>query len=453
MTHFTLLLLAVSLCAAVVSPACSQKPADLDFKKLADEMELHLERHILSPWYPRSVDKQHGGFVENYDEEWKPTGSQTQRSIVYQSRLTWVAAEVAKRYPKKTSEYRAYALHGVKALRDQMWDKEKGGFYWQVDAMVGRPTTESGEKHAYGNSFGIYAAANVYLATKDAGSLVLAKKAFTWLDEHAHDAANGGYYEALSRDGTPILTAPAPGRKDFIGTTYGQKSMNSHIHLLEALCELHKAWPDALVKKRLEEVFKIVRDKVYTEPGFLNMFFKPDWTPTSNEDSYGHDIETAYLLLEAAEELGMPQDRTTGNAAQSLVYHSLQVGWDKTTGGFYDHGLANGEAAGLEKVWWTQAEGLNALLQAADVINRGSASNGSDAVHRKYVLAFKQQWDFIRDHQVDQKNGGWLTSVEADGKAHPGQSKSDMWKDPYHQGRAIMNVIERLRKLRPLASR
>jgi mannobiose 2-epimerase len=400
-------------------------------------MEENLERHVLDLWYPRAVDTRYGGFTENFDERWKPVGSQTQRSIVYQSRLTWLAAQVSRRFPRHKAEYRKYVQHGVRALSEHMWDKQKGGFFWQVDAATGKPMAASGEKHAYGISFGIYACANAYRATRDQKALSLAKKAFLWLDDRAHDDRNGGYFEALARNGKPIMSPPAPGGKDFIGTTYGFKSMNSHIHLLEAFTELHRAWPDPKVKRRLDEVFSLVRDRIYVDPGCLHQFFNPDWKPIPELDSFGHDVETAYLLLEAMEELGIKKDKETSLAARRLVDHALEFGWDDKNGGFYDKGVTFGQATYLDKVWWIQAEGLNALSLMRELY---------PAQESKYGIAFKKQWMFIQNHQVDSRSLGWISTVQPNGDALPDQPKSTMWKDPYHQARALMNVIVRQRR-------
>ncbi len=138
--------------------------------------------------------------------------------------------------------------------------------------------------------------------------------------------------------------------------------MNSHIHLLEAITALYRIWPDPLVEKRLRELFLVVRDKIAVEPGCLNLFFTPDWCPVPEHDSFGHDVETAYLLLEAAERSKEPDDAKTLTVARCLVDHALQWGWDERLGGFYDRGAAFAPACGREKIWWTQAEGLNALL-------------------------------------------------------------------------------------------
>ena len=168
--------------------------------------------------------------------------------------------------------------------------------------------------------------------------------------------------------------------------------MNSHIHLLEAITALSRVWPDPLVQTRLREVFLIVRDKIAVEPGCLNLFFTPDWRAVPDYDSFGHDVETAYLLLEAAAALKEADDPKTLMVARSLVDHALQWGWDERLGGFYDKGAAFAPAYGREKVWWTQAEGLNALLLMHEHFGGQT---------RRYFDAFLKQWDFIVNYQVD----------------------------------------------------
>ena len=410
-------------------------------EELRVEVRENLNTHILKPWFPSSVDLQGGGFFESFNNEWKPTGNEHIRSIVYQSRLTWVAASMVNNKDTGVSDdqmFRKACRHGISALKSLMWDMGQGGFFWQVKIdQVGHATPTTFDKHAYGNSFGIYASASAYGATKDPQALKLALDGFHWLDKHAHDNINGGYYEALTRAGKPIITRSGNGR-DNIGTKFGYKSMNSHIHLLEAFTELYKVHPNREVRVRLLELFKIVRDKVYVDPGCLHLYFNPNWRPIPDGDSFGHDIETAYLLVDAAEVLGMQRDAATWRAAKNLVDHALEVGWDTKNGGFYDYGTAFGPASKLEKVWWTQAEGLNALL-LIHLHNGGSTS--------KYWRAFLQQWNFIQMYQVDNKFGGWYSTVSPELVAQADQNKSDQWKDPYHQGRALMNVLRMLKSL------
>ena len=464
------------LWAAAPKPYDPQQnpPRAETYRRLAAEVEQHLKQGVLDKWFPRCVDKEHGGFRPNFREDWSP-GKNNDKFLVFQARQTWVAAEVAKRYPELREQYLGYARHGVDFLDRTMWDAERGGMFWGLD-----PTGKIGprfgtEKHVYGIAFGIYAAANAYEATKDKGALELAQRTFRWLDEHAHDASHGGYFEALSREGRPILKPPAPDKaRDLLGTAYGYKSMNGHIHLLEAITALYRVWPERQVEERLRELLEVVGRKIAVEPGCLNQFFTPDWRPVPEHDSFGHDVETAYLLVEAAEALGRhscgagvprakenagvpsaprnagetpaPQgapaavsaDEDVWRVARSLVDHALQCGWDQQRGGFYDRGVAFGPACGLEKIWWTQAEGLNALLLMHARYGRETP---------RYWNAFLRQWEFIVHYQIDQKHGEWYEQVSHDGKPRPGQDKGTIWKAAYHNGRALMNVAERLREL------
>jgi mannobiose 2-epimerase len=265
--------------------------------------------------------------------------------------------------------------------------------------------------------------------------LEFAFRTANWLESTAHDIKNGGYYEALARDGKPILTGTGG---DFIGTKYGYKSMNSHIHLLEAFTELYRVGKRAGDRKRLEEVFRIVRDRVYVEPGCLNLFFTPDWRPVPDHDSFGHDVETGYLLVEASAALGKPDDVKTWTVARRLIDHSLELGWDNRNGGFYDKGSAFAPATHKAKIWWTQAEGLNALLMMHEKFGKETP---------RYWQAFEKQWAFIRDKQTDSRNGGWFSEVTETGERIPGREKSNAWTDPYHQGRALLNVTATLKRL------
>lgn len=423
----------------------AEAPSSANYLRIAKETEANLRDHVLAQWFPRAVDTTRGGFNENFGEDWTPGASQT-RSLVYQSRLTWISAKAAERYPAERTKYIGFSRHGLAFLMDHMWDAARGGFYWSVEDA----TNPQAVKQVYGIAFAMYASAANYEATRDHAALELAKETFGWLESHAHDPANGGYFEALDRDGTPILgvggpptAKPFPRKSgtDAIGAAFGQKSMNTHIHLLEALTELYGVWRDPLVAKRLREVFQIVRDKVVDAGGYQHMFFSPAWQPAPGEDSYGHDIEAAYLLIEASTALGKPSDTRTWSVAQRLVDHTLKVGWDEVDGGVYDSGSAETGASSAReqrKVWWVQAEGLNSLLLMRERFGRKT---------NRYWEAFVKEWNFISRHQVDAVHMGWYGEVSREGVARPGAPKSDGWTEAYHQGRALMNVTDRLRRL------
>jgi mannobiose 2-epimerase len=423
-----------AVCLAGEAPP-STRPTKEVYLRLAGEMEGNLQKEILDKWFPTAVDEQGGGFFENYGNDWT-RGAGANKSLVYQGRLTWLSAKAAQRDPGKAAMYLAMTRRGAAVLAEKLWDKERGGFYWSVDAG-GRPNLDGAtQKHTYGNSFGIYSLAASYQATKDQAALDLAKKAFAWLDEHAHDNQNKGYFESVTLDGKPVSGGNP------VGARGDQKSMNSSIHLLEAFTGLYQAWPDPTVKARVQEMYEICRDKVYSEPGYLTMFLTPDWQRVPGQDSFGHDVEAGFLLVEAAEVLGQPDDPRAWNAARKLMDHALQYGWDAQRGGLYDSGnmTADGVVTGglrTEKIWWVEAEQLNALLMLHERYG-GETS--------KYWDAFVKQWDFIKRHQIDHTNGGWYPTVRADGTP-ASRTKSDRWTECYHQGRAMLGVGERLRRM------
>lgn len=416
-----------------------QAPVD-DRQALAAKLDTLL-REDRARWYPRTVNRERGGFHQNLARDWSISRDDT-TFLVYQSRMTWTAAAFAAYAPEARDEFLGYARHGVAFLDDVMRDAEHGGFHWVLDP-AGRLDPRLGdEKHIYGIAFVIYAASQVREVGGDERALRVARDAFNWIEQHAHDAEHGGYHEALACDGTPILTwspnDPIGRRIDRVGVYYGFKSMNAHIHLLEAIAALSRVDDRPIVKERLRELLGIVRDKIAVTPGALNLYFTRDWRAIPAHDSFGHDVETAYLLVEAAADLGNPDDPATWAVARQLVDHALDWGWDDRHGGFYDKGESfAGAPFGTDKIWWTQAEGLNALLLM-------DARFGAETA--RYRDAFKHQWAFIEAHQLDPEHGGWFAETTREGALRGNGAKANPWMANYHTNRALMNVVRALRR-------
>lgn len=180
-------------------PIIYAAPSKASYLKFADETEAMLRRDVLGVWFPRTVDHQHGGFYSDFARDWQPTKSEGKFSV-FQGRMTWIAAQIVMRRPDLKEQYLPIVKHGVDFLSNVLWDKQYGGFFWGVNDNGQITPFYSDGKELYGISFGIYGAAAAYQATHDPRALELAQKAFRWLDEHAHDARNGGYFEWLKRD-------------------------------------------------------------------------------------------------------------------------------------------------------------------------------------------------------------------------------------------------------------
>lgn len=415
-------------------------PAATDsYRQYAAAAESMLHHDVLDPWYPRAIDNEHGGFYADFDRQWHRLPSHGKFSV-FQGRMTWTAATIAERRPALKAQYLPYVRHGVAYLHDTMWDRQYGGFYWGL-GDDGQPVAQFGDgKHMYGISFCVYALAAAYKVDSNPATLAFAQQAFAWIEEHAHDDMHGGYYEWLTREGKPILVPRYTATLEFrygADSPVGYKSMNTHIHMLEAYTELYSVWKDTRLRQRVQELLAIVRDKVTVQPGAMNLYFTPDWQAIPDHDSYGHDVEATYLMQEAADTLGQSTDPHTRAVGRMLVDHALAYGWDKDKGGLFHSGAAFGKPDDLLKEWWVQVESLNALLLMHQLYG---------AQDDRYWKAFQEQWSYIRTYQVDPQFGGEYNLVKPAGQPLS-FNKGSMWKGAYHDGRALMNVSDRLRAM------
>ncbi len=421
------------------SPPENMQPTRENYLKLAEQVEDALNRDVLGVWFPRAVDKAHGGFHSHFTRDWQYAPSDGKFSV-FQGRMTWIASQVVLRRPELKTQYLPIVKHGIDYLQNVMWDKKYGGFYWGLDDDGSISPKFTDGKELYGIGFCIYGAAAAYQATGDSRALDLAKRGFLWIDKHAHDQVNGGYFEWLTRSGVPVASTSPDGQIDLMPLAafpIGYKSMNTHIHLLEALTQLYMVWPDATLRARLEELLAIVRDKIVVEPGVMNLYFTNSWQAIPDHDSYGHDVETAYLILETDEVLHHKTNLKTEHMARMLVDHALAYGWDHEHGGFFREGTTFGRTEDTLKEWWVQVEGLNALLLMHEKYGKETPI---------YFQRFLEQWQFIQKHQIDSEYHGLYNLTRADGTPVT-QDKGVIWKAAYHDGRAFLNVSERLHHL------
>lgn len=114
------------------SPIAYIAPTKDNYLKLADEMETTLRRDVLGVWFPRTVDNDNGGFYSNFTRDWQRTGSDGKFSV-FQGRMTWMAAQIVMKRPDLKDQFLPVISHGMDYLRNVMWDKQDGGFFWGLD--------------------------------------------------------------------------------------------------------------------------------------------------------------------------------------------------------------------------------------------------------------------------------------------------------------------------------
>ena len=421
-------------------------------KRIAEEMEKSLKNELLDVFYPLSLDTVYGGFLIDFTYNWQP-GFPQNKMIVAQARHVWTTSNAAMFF--KDDKYKKIAERGFHFLHDKMWDNTYGGFYMirkRDGGPIGQASGDS--KTAYGNAFAIYALTSYFKLTGDSSALELARQTFLWLEQHSHDPVFGGYYNNLTREGN-LRDKDNEAVARFDRSAPDGKDQNSSIHLLEAFTELYKVWPDSLLHQRVMEMLGLIRDTIVNEAGYLTLFMARDWTPISYRDSaddirkanfsmdhvsFGHDIETAYLMLEASEATGSGYDEKTLRIAKKMVDHSIANGWDEIKGGLYNEGYYFKDSDTItvidkSKVWWVQAEALNSLLLFSKLFPD----------EKKYYQDFLKQWEYMKTWLIDHEYGGWYYNGLDNNPDSKKANKTSDWKVNYHESRSLMNCIEMLR--------
>jgi mannobiose 2-epimerase len=420
---------------------------------LLKEMVTAVSVNLLDRWYPLVIDKTNGGYFTNITYDWKIEPEQP-KMIVTQARQVWTASRAALLFDNK--KYAAAAKHGFDFFRNKMWDQKFGGFY-NMRSIDGGTSDYLGffdEKRAYGNAFAIYGLAALYDLTRDDKVLDFAKEAFLWIEKHAFDPKLKGYFQFLTREGTVFDQKGVYKTKAYDDVEQGLKDQNSSIHLLEAYTELYRVWPDELLREKLIGLLMLIRDVITTERGYMNLFFEYDWTPYSIKNnpkdleeknfrldhvSFGHNYETAFLMLEASYVLGLKNDVETLAVAKKMLDHALVNGWDNENGGFVDAAFYFGNdnvctVVQPTKNWWAQAEALNVLLIMSKIFPEND-------IYRTYFL---KQWNYIKTYILDHEYGDWFEGgLDREPHFRNGR-KGHIWKAAYHTGRTLMNCIKML---------
>lgn len=406
-------------------------PGAAELRRQAERCRNLLRRTVLDFYHPGCLDVVNGGYWEDWkDGRFVPRG---EKFLTLQARQLWFFATMAGENIERPKCLEAAWL-GYDFLRRAFRDARDGGYISKVsDEGLAVDT----RKHAYHNSFVIYALVAYHRATRDRSVLKEAQDLFRVWDRRAHDGVNGGYAEFFHRDWRPVTDVRESAYVGAIGT----KTYNTHLHLLEAFTALGKVWPDGVLRNRLEELVQInVGTVQHPEHRFNLDGWRPDWRVVTSAGnlraSYGHDVECVWLTLDAVRTLGRSEALYRG-WAEGLAGYSLRHGYDGDHGGFFYAGAPGEAADDTRKEWWVQAEALVGMLEMYRLTGDG-----------RYYRAFAGTLDFIERHQVA-SDGGWWATRQADGSASGNGSRSSMWQGAYHNGRALLYAARVLSTLKP----
>ena len=340
------------------------------------------------------------------------------RGVILNARIIWSFA-AAYQALHETS-YLVAAVHARDYFLEHFCDHKYGGVYWSVDKDGERLDTK---KQLYAQGFAIYGLSELYKVTRDDEVLKNAINLYKVVETYFADKENGGYMEALARDFSPLEDMSLSAHD-----INADKTMNSHLHILEAYANLYQVWPDEELKGAVERLLDIIGTRVMAADGHLQLYFRRDWSVMPGGVSYGHDIETSWLALECAFALKdldivnrvRPWALAMGRAGNEGLLADGSLRYEKLPDGTFDD----------SRQWWVQAETV--------VGNLWLWKYHSDPLGTERALA---AWGYIRDHLVDDQAGEWWWAVLPDGSLDLSQPKAGFWKCPYHNTRMCLQVL------------
>ena len=419
-------------------------PTEAEVAGVLGKTEDYLTETLLPFWIQRSPDPAFGGFLTYFGPDGRPTG-ETTKTFLMQIRMLYAMAG-AHRAGYGGGKCADLARMGSKFILDHYWDDKHEGWFW-VANREGRPTVM--DKIGYGQCFAVYAFSESYLATGDERSRRAAEMTYSAIRRHMTDTRHGGYLEIMKRDWRPERGGPYGGDR---------KSMDVHMHMMEALTALYEMTQDPTHRRRLLEVIDIIIQKMLrpeTGTGYIQfaLDFKPlpaiilnvawgrDAPPEDGAirpldyTSYGHNVEFVWLLLHAADILGEDR-RNYAGIARKICNHCVEFGIDREYGGVFVEGPQQESPVVTDKQFWQQAEVLVGMLDAYSLFK-----------DEKYWRAFKNVHDFVFHKFVNMAAGGeWFERLDRRGKPID-DALGHAWKISYHTVRSMIQTVKRLKTL------
>ena len=379
-------------------------------------------KDILSWWGNHAVDTVNGGFYGKIDNN-NTVDEQAAKGAVLNARLLWTYS--AAYNLTRTAQYLQMAERAYKYISNYFVDNKYGGIYWTVN-YKGEPLDT--KKQVYAIAFAVYGLSEYYRASEDIGAKQLAIKLYSDIVKHSYENKYGGYIEAFTREWKEIADLRLSDKD-----ANERKTMNTHLHVLEGFANLYRVWPDAGLKQRVQELIRIFLDHIIDEQTHhLQLFFTDEWTSTHNIISYGHDIEAAWLVQEAAEII---QDHALAEEVKQrsvMVAEAAAKGVDKDGGMWHEKDVAKDHLV-KEKHWWPQAEAMVGFYNAYQVSN-----------DEKYLQHSINSWQFIKQYLKDNKHGEWYWGINENYSLMQEEDKAGLWKCPYHNSRACIEIINRI---------
>ena len=396
-------------------------------QKLYDLAVDELTNNILPWWIEHDVDEEHGGFYGAVTNDNAPVPHAT-RFITLNARLVWTFSAAYR--VMGNPEYKKMADRAYNYFIKYFWDDEYNAANNRVDEF-GDPVSKP--RYIYGEAFAIYGLSEYARAMGCNEALEYARKLVASLEKHVYDPVYKGYFESCKPDWTHD-----PWTRGVNRLPTDEKTMNNHLHLIEAYTCLLRTDKSDFMQNKVREHLYVMLNKIVDHDIHHYFYFQArDWKPTTQEISFGHDIEGTWLMMETAEVLGEPEAmRYAKDTCMNMARACYEQGFRKEDGAMLsEYDPVTGHSSSFLS-WWEQNEAVVGFLNAWEVTGE-----------EKYLDASLKCFEFAREHFVDHENGGWFARLSLDGKTVLSTDKVNDYTCPYHNSRMCMEIIERYRKL------
>ena len=377
--------------------------------------------NILDYWLKNTIDKENGGFIGEINHQ-NVINNNSEKGAVLNARILWSFS--AAYAVEKNPEYLKTAKRAFQYIKDYFFDNEFGGIFWSLQAD-GKP--KDTKNQIYAIAFVIYGLSEFYKIFKNEDALELAQSLFYKIELYSKDYKNKGYLEAFTRDWQEIEDLRLS-EKD----ANEKKTMNTHLHIVEAYSNLYLIWPNPKLKDSIKEILEVIALYFINKYTWhLKLFFDENWKEKEDVISYGHDIEAAWLLQWCAEAI---EDVDLVRSYQKYAVEfakSTKEGIDSDGGLWYEYEPKEQKLI-AEKHWWPQAELWIGMINAWQLTQ-----------NEEFLEITEKNFEFVEKYIIDHKNGEWIWGVYADYSPIL-KDKAGFWKCPYHNSRACIELIKRL---------
>lgn len=400
---------------------------DPEIKRLLEGYSKGVETELVSilDWWTHHIHNPANSFYYGEINSKNEPDAEAPIGLVLQSRLLWTFSAAFKH--TQNHQYLKAANQAYDALTQKFYDNKNGGMYWSVHP---NGQVASDKKQAYGIAFAIYGLSAYYEVTLDAGALKKATDLYTSLEKHFFDSEFGGYIECLGNNWSEIDDVRLSDKDQ-----NAIKSMNTHLHIIEAYAALYKVLPNAGIKQSIQKLLHYF-EKFIIDVGTSqqNLFFEKNWTPTSSVISFGHDIEASWLLQEAAaiidDDIYLQKFTKLATNMAGVVANNVS-----TEGAVYNEYHRKINTLDFGKDWWPQAEAMVGFLNAYQ--NTGNI---------QFLQHSLKSWQVVNDYFKDSIYGEWHWGYDSSGNLMV-REKAGFWKCPYHNSRACIEVANRIKHL------